>query len=77
MEDAQRIVRDPGICGGQPVIRGTRVPIRTILASLAEGACVEEILDDFSSLTEEDVRAIMALADAVPQEDPPAGPATK
>jgi uncharacterized protein (DUF433 family) len=29
--------RNPKICGGQPVFRGTRVPLRTVLASLAEG----------------------------------------
>jgi hypothetical protein len=33
-----RIIRDPQICGGQPVIKGTRVTLRTVLASLAEGA---------------------------------------
>lgn len=46
------IVRDPKICGGQPVIKGTRVTLRTILASLAEGARIEEILADFPTLTE-------------------------
>jgi uncharacterized protein (DUF433 family) len=39
-----RIVRDPKICGGEPVIRGTRVTLRTVLASLAEGSTIEEIL---------------------------------
>ena len=58
------IVTDPDVCGGQPVIRGTRVPVRTILASLAEGATVEEILRDFPPLTEEDVRAAIAFAAA-------------
>lgn len=33
----ERIVRTPGICGGEPVFRGTRVTLRTVLASLAEG----------------------------------------
>lgn len=33
-----RIVRDPKVCGGEPVVRGTRVTLRTLLASLAEGA---------------------------------------
>lgn len=37
MDYGARIVRDPKICGGEPVIRGTRVTLRTILASLAEG----------------------------------------
>src|SRR5687768_11681303 len=40
----QHILRDPSICGGEPVIRGTRVPLRTILASLADGDSVEQIV---------------------------------
>ena len=44
-------VRDPQICNGQPVIRGTRVILRTILASLAEGCDQDEILRSFPSLT--------------------------
>lgn len=52
-----RIERNPGVCGGQAVIKGTLVPVRTILASLAEGASVEEILEDFPTLREADVRA--------------------
>ena len=46
------IGRDPAICGGEPVVRGTRVTVRTILASLAEGAWIDEILADFPTLTE-------------------------
>ena len=65
------IVQDPGICGGEPVIRSTRVPVRTVLASLAEGSTVEEILRDFPSLSEESVRAIIAFAAASASEDLP------
>ena len=45
------IVRDQKICGGQPVVKGTRIPIRTVLASLAEGSSAQEILDDFPTLS--------------------------
>ena len=65
------IIRDPGICGGEAVIKGTRVPIRTILASLAEGATGEQILADFPTLTESDVRAVIAFAAASAAEDFP------
>lgn len=65
------IIRDPKICGGEPVIRGTRVPLRTVLASLAEGATVDEILKDFPTLTEQDVRAVIAFAAASAEEDLP------
>ena len=66
-----RIVRDPQIVGGQPVFKGTRVTLRTVLASLAEGASVAEILADFPTLSEEDVRAAIAFAAASAQEDLP------
>ena len=67
----ERIVRDPTIVSGEAVIRGTRVTLRTVLASLAEGAPVEEILRDFPTLTEDDVRAVIAFAAASAQEDLP------
>jgi uncharacterized protein (DUF433 family) len=68
---ADRIVRDQRICGGQAVIRGTRVTLRTLLASLAEGDSVEDILKDFPSLTPEDMRAVIAFAAASAEEDLP------
>ena len=55
----ERIVHDPVIVGGEAVIHGTRITVRTILASLAEGAPVEAILSDFPTLTADDVRAAM------------------
>lgn len=70
-EYGQRIVRDSRICGGQPVIKGTRVTLRTVLASLAEGATTAQILEDFPTLAEEDVRAVIAFAAASTQEDLP------
>lgn len=67
----ERIERNPQIAGGETVIRGTRVTLRTVLASLAEGATSEEILQDFPTLTETDVRAAIAFAAASAQEDLP------
>ena len=55
----KRFQRDPTICGGQLIIKGTRIPVRTILASLAEGASVEELLTDFPTLKEADVKGVM------------------
>lgn len=65
------IVRDPQICGGEPIVRGTRVTVRTILASLAEGAWIDEILADFPTITETQVRAVIAFAAASAEEDLP------
>jgi uncharacterized protein (DUF433 family) len=67
----KRFQRDPKICGGQWIIKGTRVPVRTILASLAEGASMEEILADFPTLKEVDLKAVIAFAAASVQEDLP------
>jgi uncharacterized protein (DUF433 family) len=65
------IVRDPAICGGVPVIRGTRVPVRTILSSLEAGDSFEAILRDFPSVSNEALRAIVAYAAASAREDLP------
>lgn len=71
MEYLHHIVRDPKICGGEPVIKGTRVTVRTVLASLAEGADIQDILGDFPTLTEQDVRAVIAFAAVSAEEDLP------
>lgn len=65
------ITRDPAICGGEPVFHGTRVTLRTVLASLAEGDSVEHILHSFPTLNEQQVRAVIAFAAASVQEDLP------
>ena len=73
MQYANHFVRDTKICGGEPVIRGTRVTLRTVLASLAEGDTMAEILLAFPTLSEEDVRAAIAFAAASAKEDLPVG----
>jgi uncharacterized protein (DUF433 family) len=67
-----RITRDTAICGGQPVVRGTRVLVRTVLSYLAHGASTAEILLEFPSLEESDIRAVIAFAAAAASEDLPA-----
>lgn len=57
------------VCGGETVIRGTRVTLRSLLASLAEGATVDEILADFPSVSAEDVQAVIAFAAASAEEE--------
>ena len=58
----QYIVRDPQICGGEAVVRGSRVTVRTVLASLAEGMSGADIVKDFPTLDESAVRAIVTFA---------------
>ncbi len=71
MKHELRITRDPKICGGAPVFSGTRVPLRTVLASLAAGDNVDVILKSFPTLREEDVRAAIQFAAASAEEDIP------
>jgi uncharacterized protein (DUF433 family) len=68
---SDHIVRNPQICAGQAVFKGTRVTLRTVLASLAEGDSIEEILEQFPTLKPEDVRAAIAFAAASAEEDLP------
>lgn len=65
------ITRDPAICGGEPVITGTRVTVRTVLASLAEGMDTDELLEDFPTLSRDAVRAVIAFAAVSAEEDLP------
>ncbi len=66
--------RQQEICGGEAVIKGTRVTVRTILASLAEGASVDEIVADFPTVSREAVLAMIAFAAASAEEDLPVPP---
>lgn len=71
MDFAAHFERDPKVCVGETVFRGTRVLLRVILADLADGATIEEILADFPSLNEEQVRAAIAFAAAAARDDMP------
>ncbi len=71
MNFAEYFQRDPEICGGDIILKGTRVTLRTVLASLADGSSFEQILEDFPSLTEDQVRAVVAFAAASAKEDLP------
>lgn len=76
MQDAvvnleSRIVRDIRICGGEPVFKGTRVTLRTVLASLAAGNSAAEILADFPGLQPADIQAAIAFAASSAEEDLP------
>jgi uncharacterized protein (DUF433 family) len=66
-----RFVRDRTICGGETVFKGTRVTLRTILASLAKGSSIQDLLADFPSLTADDVQAAIAFAASSAEEDLP------
>jgi len=58
-----RIVIDPKICHGKPVIRGTRTPVTVILNALAGGDSFETLQKEYD-VTAEDIRACIAFAAA-------------
>ncbi len=60
-----RIVVDPHIFGGKPIIRGLRIKVETVLALLEQGMTPEEILQDYPDLEMDDIRACLAYARAL------------
>ena len=63
MED--RIVIDPAICNGRPVVRGTRITVRTILELLGAGDSIEDVLEAYPSLTREDILACLRYSSRI------------
>ena len=58
----ERIVVDPKILTGKPVINGTRIPAYLVLNLLAEGKSIADILQEYPELTKEDVVATLTYA---------------
>ena len=57
-----RIVSDPRILAGKPVIKGTRLSVDYILNLLGHSLTVEEILDEYGGLAREDIQACLLFA---------------
>ncbi len=57
-----RIEINPGVCGGKPVIQGTRIPVSVLLELLATGESWQSILVGYPELTEEDLQAVLLFA---------------
>jgi uncharacterized protein (DUF433 family) len=58
------IVSDPEILSGTPVFQGTRVPVKNLLDYLEGGDDIGEFLDDFPSVTKEQVVKVLEAAKA-------------
>lgn len=58
----ERIVLDAEVMTGKPTIRGTRITVEFILNLLAHGATEDEILEEYTRLTREDIRACLLFA---------------
>jgi uncharacterized protein (DUF433 family) len=57
-----RITLEPNKRGGRPCIRGLRISVYDVLAMLSSGMSQQEILEDFTELTQEDVLAVLSYA---------------
>jgi uncharacterized protein (DUF433 family) len=57
-----RIVVDAEILNGKPSIRGTRISVQTIMEFLGSGDSIEEVLENYPSLTREDILACLRFS---------------
>ena len=58
-------MRIPGLVGGKPVIKGTRIPVELVLQYLAYDPDIHTLFEAFPRLTIEDVKACLAYAEAL------------
>lgn len=58
----KRIVINPDICNGRPVVRGTRIAVQTILEFLAAGDSIDDVIDEYPRLKRADVQACLDYA---------------
>jgi uncharacterized protein (DUF433 family) len=68
MDTQDRIVIDPNICHGKPVIRGTRVPVTVVVGSLAGGMTFEEVQREYD-LAPEDIRAALKFVGELAEQE--------
>ena len=59
---SDRISFDPAICQGKPVVRGMRVLVANVVSAVAAGQSAQDILQDYPSLQELDLRACLEFA---------------
>ncbi|GAB4021684.1 DUF433 domain-containing protein [Spirosoma migulaei] len=62
MDIRQRIISNPDVLTGKPVIVGTRLSVQFIVGLLAKGVTHQELLMEYPYITEEDIRACLAYA---------------
>ncbi len=67
MEWGERIILDPKVLSGKPVVRGTRMSVEFVVNLLANGWSERQIQDSYPNLTTTDIRACLAYATAILQ----------
>ncbi len=61
----KRVIVDPKIMVGKPVIRGSRIPVDAILHRMAQGETVASIIEEYPALTRLDIRAALEYAESL------------
>jgi uncharacterized protein (DUF433 family) len=69
MDWRERIVVDPNILVGKPIIKGTRISVEFVIDLLARGWTVEQILKEYDHLTLEDIQACLSYAGELVREE--------
>ena len=62
LDPAGVVVSDPDIAGGEPIFRGTRVPVATLFEHLEEGDSLQDFLDGFPTVDHQDVMTLLREA---------------
>lgn len=65
MEWNDRIVMDPGVLTGKPIIKGTRISVELVIELLARGWSHEQVIEQYDHVTREDIQACLAYASAM------------
>ena len=55
----ERVIVNPKVMGGKPIVKGTRITVEQVLKLLAQGLSSKEILKDYPHLAEEDISAVL------------------
>ena len=62
VDSRSRIVRNPDIFGGKPIVRGMRISVELILSLIAQGESADDLLADYPGLEREDINACLEYA---------------
>ena len=65
----EHVTIDPELHHGDPCIKGTRVPVTTIIGSLADGMTADEVIETYPQLTEAQIQAALAYAADIMRQD--------
>lgn len=65
MDWKERIIIDPGILVGKPVIKGTRLAVEFVITLLAQGWTEQEIIRNYPGITRQDIQACLSYASEI------------